>query len=97
VLRDKPAFALITSRSLIFWECSFPLALLAPAPIAYAFIGTCLVFHPVNAYVMGLNTFLFRVCSDLSGHSVLRTVSDRLEESAPLPRAQRLPSRALLG
>jgi hypothetical protein len=59
VLREKPIFARITSRSLILWECSFPLALLAPPPVAYALIGTGLVFHLVNAYVMGLNTFLF--------------------------------------
>lgn len=58
-LRDRPKFTRVVSRSLIFWECSFPLAMLLPLPAAYAILAAGLIFHLVNAYVMGLNTFLF--------------------------------------
>lgn len=59
LLRSRPRLARVVAVSLILWECSFPLTLFAPIQASYAFIATGLVFHLVNAYFMGLNTFVY--------------------------------------
>jgi hypothetical protein len=59
LLRHKPALARLLARSLIVWESSFPLVLLAPLPLVLAVIVSGIVFHVLNAYFMGLNNFVW--------------------------------------
>lgn len=62
-LRRNPERAKTLARLLIIWECSFPLVLIMPQPIALVMVGSGLVFHLVNAYFMGLNTFFWSFAS----------------------------------
>jgi hypothetical protein len=57
-LSALPRVARMASWLIILWECSFPLVLVAPRPIAAAVLCIGVAFHLVNAVVMGLNTFL---------------------------------------
>jgi hypothetical protein len=58
-LSAHPVYAKLASRGLLAWECSFPLVLILPAPIAFGMVGLGVVFHLVNACVMGLNCFVW--------------------------------------
>jgi hypothetical protein len=58
-LTAHPALARLASRGVLAWECSFPLVLIVPAPIAFGIIGLGVAFHVVNACVMGLNCFVW--------------------------------------
>jgi hypothetical protein len=55
---SHPSLRVFASWSVITFECAFPLALTGPHA-SLAFIGAALVFHLVNAYIFGLNRFLF--------------------------------------
>lgn len=55
----RPRLAKILARTLIIWESSFPLVLLMPAPIALGVLAGGILFHVVNRYLMGLNTFFW--------------------------------------
>ncbi len=57
-LNSKPVLARWLARLVIVWECSFPLVLLLPLPLALVILGEGVLFHLINSYVMGLNTFL---------------------------------------
>jgi hypothetical protein len=58
-LSGHPALARAMARSLIVWECAFPLVLLVPPPVALGFLASGLCFHLANGYLMGLNTFFW--------------------------------------
>lgn len=58
LLRRQPLAAAL-SMGFICWECTVPFAMFAPRSVAYAYLAIGLVFHVMNAVVMGLNTFLF--------------------------------------
>lgn len=51
-------FAIFSSWVVIFFECSFPLALLSPE-LCLCYIAAAIGFQLMNFYVFGLNRFLF--------------------------------------
>lgn len=59
VMRAHPALALAASWVVIVGESAFPLALVAPEPVAMGLLAFGLTFHLGAAMVMGLNTFLW--------------------------------------
>lgn len=59
LLLAKPALSKWLSRMVILWECSFPLVLLLPLPLALIQLAGGVVFHLVMAYIMGLNDFVW--------------------------------------
>ena len=59
LLKRHRTLAMTLSVGFIFWECSVVFAMLAPRPIVFAYLAVGLLFHSMNALVMGLNTFLF--------------------------------------
>jgi hypothetical protein len=59
LLRSRPGLARWISRFMLLWELTFPLVLvLPPVPATCLFAGG-LVFHVLNAGLMGLNSFLW--------------------------------------
>ena len=58
-LSRHPSFAKLASRSVLTWECAFPLALVLPHSMAFGLLALGVVFHVLNAFVMGLNCFLW--------------------------------------
>ncbi len=59
LLQDHRQLATILARLVITWECVFPAVLAAPVPIVLIFIAGGAAFHVVNAYIMGLNIFVW--------------------------------------
>ncbi|MFC0429191.1 hypothetical protein [Kutzneria buriramensis] len=59
LLQKFPWFAKAAGWSVWAGEMAFPLALLAPKPIALGLLGTGVSFHAGNAAFMGLNRFLW--------------------------------------
>ena len=57
-MRDR-RLALLASWTVIVWECSFPLALLAGAPVAIAYCALAALFHAAIGVFMGLKMFVF--------------------------------------
>ncbi len=62
-LNSKPVLAKWLACLVIVWECSFPLVLLLPLPLALVILGGGVLFHLINSYIMGLNTFLLTFLS----------------------------------
>lgn len=58
-LASHRPFARAATLAVLAWECTIPLALVLPAPFAYAMLTAGLLFHVTNAVVMGLNTFVW--------------------------------------
>jgi len=58
VLAGPPAVTKLLSWGVISFECLFPLVLVAPREIAIGLLAVGTVFHAINAFAMGLNTFL---------------------------------------
>lgn len=58
VIVDSPLILRILSIITIIWELSFPLAFLSPN-FAIIFLTIGFLFHLANAYLLGLNRFLF--------------------------------------
>jgi hypothetical protein len=79
--RAHPRLTRIASCSVLIFECIFPVALLFPIKILVIFLGFGVLFHVVNAAVIGLNTFLWAfiavypafVWTSMSFHSWLGT------------------------
>lgn len=57
--RQHPFLTQCASRSALLFECTFPLVFVLPIKFCLIFLGFGLVFHLLNAVVIGLNTFLF--------------------------------------
>lgn len=57
--RSHPRLLRLMSRGIVAWECSFPIVLALPLPLALFFLGAGLSFHIVTALVMGLNDFVW--------------------------------------
>ncbi len=51
------------SSGMVLWELGFPIVLVAPLPVAMAFLAAGLSFHIANAFHMGLNTFVWAFAS----------------------------------
>lgn len=51
--------ARLCSALVIGFECAFPLVLLAGKPWAAVFLLAGVVFHAINAFVLGLNVFFW--------------------------------------
>jgi hypothetical protein len=58
-LARRLALARALSIFLVIWECTFPLALIVPRPMAYAMVASGALFHLSNGILMGLNDFLW--------------------------------------
>lgn len=54
--------AIAASISVIAFELSAPIALMSPA-FAFAFVGVAILFHVVNAYLLGLHRFFWAWCA----------------------------------
>lgn len=59
LMRRNPLLSTLHSCFVILWECSFLFILFLPYPVVLVFIAAGVVFHLLNAYVMGLNTFVW--------------------------------------
>jgi len=59
VLEHYPLAAKLVTRSMLLWECTFPIAPFLPAPMAYGYLATGVLFHAGNAVLMRLNTFFW--------------------------------------
>src|SRR5581483_1539554 len=59
ILASYPSLACWLARLIVFWECAFPLVFILPLPFALLILAGGFLFHLTNAYVMGLNTFLW--------------------------------------
>jgi hypothetical protein len=59
LFHKRPRLSVLVSRALICWECTFPIVLIAPPLVSYSLLAMGVVFHSINAYVMGLNIFFF--------------------------------------
>jgi len=58
-LSTHPLLARIATIGVVGWECTFPLVLLVPEPMVWAILGMGVLFHILNAMLMGLNTFVW--------------------------------------
>ena len=58
ILAQNPRLTLLASRCLLFFECSFPVALISPG-VCRIYLAAGLVFHLLNFYVFGLNRFFW--------------------------------------
>ena len=58
-LNRKPALARALSVGILFWESTFILGMLAPRPVALAYLGLGIAFHLTIAVFMGLNSFVW--------------------------------------
>lgn len=58
-LERHPLLAKLGCWSVITFECIFPLALCAPQKLCVAILLAGALFHLANAYLMGLNVFLW--------------------------------------
>lgn len=63
ILRTHPRLSAALSVGIISWECCFVFVLLAPPLLALLWLTLGFVFHMANAYIMGLNTFLWSFLS----------------------------------
>ncbi|WP_329389793.1 hypothetical protein OG625_37245 [Streptomyces sp. NBC_01351] len=59
LLATRPALSTALARSVIAWECTFPLVLFAPPYAVGPILLLGVAFHAGNAYLMGLNTFFW--------------------------------------
>lgn len=59
VARSHPVLTRIASCSVLIFECIFPLALLLPTKALVIFLGFGILFHLMNAVIIGLNTFVW--------------------------------------
>ncbi|HTK08336.1 MAG TPA: hypothetical protein VL485_14295 [Ktedonobacteraceae bacterium] len=59
LLLARPALSKWLARLVILWECSFPLVLFLPLPLALIPLAGGIVFHLMMAYIMGLNDFMW--------------------------------------
>ncbi|MCF6522824.1 alpha/beta fold hydrolase [Streptomyces sp. JJ36] len=62
-VRDRPWLARTVAWGTIAGELAFPLALVAPAPVARGLMAAGAGFHLGNARFMGLNRFLWSYCA----------------------------------
>jgi hypothetical protein len=76
-LSHWPAIGILASWGVITFEILFPLTLIAPAPVTWAFLVCGTLFHVANAGVMGLNSFLW---SFVATYPALLFVSTQLRE-----------------
>ena len=58
-LKAHPRLAKLISRFIIGWECFFPLVIVTPYPLSIAILISGVLFHALNAVLMGLNCFLW--------------------------------------
>ena len=58
-LYGNPHIARALSISIVLWESLFPIILILPAQAALALLVTAVLFHLLNAVIMGLNTFFW--------------------------------------
>ncbi len=59
LVHGRPGLGFVLAWSVILMECLFPLALIAPLPIALVILASGAVFHIISGVVMGLNTFIW--------------------------------------
>jgi len=58
-LTERPRLAKLATWTVLTWECTFPVVLIAPPQIAYGYLGLGILFHVSNAVLMGLNSFVW--------------------------------------
>ncbi|MCB0375929.1 MAG: hypothetical protein KDD04_08435, partial [Sinomicrobium sp.] len=59
ILKKYKPLGVILCWGVILFEVLFPLALFVPLQYAFVFIGLGIVFHILNALIMGLNSFFW--------------------------------------
>lgn len=63
VLQEHRELGLVLCWVTILGECSIPLTLAVPLPVTIALLACALLFHVVNAVMMGLNSFVWAFAS----------------------------------
>ncbi|MBV1855726.1 hypothetical protein [Catellatospora tritici] len=61
--------------TVILWECTFPVVLIAPPPVTLALLAFGVVFHGGCAIAMGLNRFAWAFCGCYSAVLVVTTTN----------------------
>ena len=59
ILDSNVWFGRLASWTVVAFECTFWVALIAPTPVTVAYLATGLAFHIGCAVIMGLNTFIW--------------------------------------
>lgn len=72
LLAASPRLSWVLSWTTIAFECLFPLVLIAPQPVALSFLAAGVVFHLLNAVVMGLNVFFWAFLATYPAIMLLR-------------------------
>ncbi|WP_019544895.1 alpha/beta fold hydrolase [Streptomyces sulphureus] len=86
LVRDRPWLAKTVAWSTIAGELAFPLALVAPKPVARGLLATGTAFHLGNAKFMGLNRFVWSFCATYPAVAhVSRALGPRKEAPAKKP------------
>jgi hypothetical protein len=57
--RRHPGWNRWMSRTVLLYECAIPIVFFIPMKFVYFFLAFGVIFHVLNAVVMGLNTFLW--------------------------------------
>ena len=59
LLRNSPHLLRIASMSVLLFECLIPVSIFLPLKWLVVFVVFGILFHIVNAFIIGLNTFLW--------------------------------------
>lgn len=59
LMSSRPALGFVLGWTVILFEVSFPVVLVAPQSVSVAVLGVGLTFHLVSAVLMGLNSFVW--------------------------------------
>ncbi len=57
LLNNYGWLTVVSQSTVVFWECSFFIALVAPPRAVMVILGAGVIFHAACAWMMGLNTF----------------------------------------
>jgi hypothetical protein len=63
VVQRRPRLARLLCWSVMLWEATFPVVLVAPRPLVLPLLAVGLLFHLSLAAIMGLNLFVFAFAS----------------------------------
>jgi hypothetical protein len=58
-LTRHPLIAKSATYFILAFECGFPLVFILPMPLSAVYLATAALFHLTNAFVMGLNVFVW--------------------------------------
>lgn len=90
VVQDRPWLSKAIAWGTIAGELAFPLALVAPKPVARGILASGAVFHLANARFMGLNRFVWSFCATYPAIAhVSRSLGSSTGADSPIERSAR--------